>query len=150
VQPLTEAVIHEHLIKTAELPVELWLKAGTTDTQWRQIHQQQLQLFRELAAEEKYTIQLMSSPWRLREFFVQEVSGIVAQLPKAPAFYYDYSGSPERPRIAAIYGVYDSKEDAKQALKILAEMNKGYRPEMTSYKQVVALMNKSQVLVMSP
>jgi hypothetical protein len=147
VQPLTEAVIHEHLIKTAELPAELWLKAGTTDTQWRQIHQQQLQLFRELAAEEKYTIQLMSSPWRLREFFVQEVSGIVAQLPKAPAFYYDYSGSPERPRIAAIYGVYDSKEDAKQALKILAEMNKGYRPEMTSYKQVVALMSNSKVLM---
>ncbi len=93
--------------------VALWLKAGTTDTQWRQIHQQQLQLFQELAAEEKYTIQLMSSPWRLREFFVQEVSGIVAQLPKAPVFYYDYSALPERPRIAAIYGVYDSKEDAK-------------------------------------
>ncbi len=55
----------------------------------------------------------MSSPWRLREFFVQEVSGIVAQLPKAPVFYYDYSALPERPRIAAIYGVYDSKEDAK-------------------------------------
>ncbi|HQT05523.1 MAG TPA: hypothetical protein PLU46_11100, partial [Thiotrichales bacterium] len=147
---LTEAVIHEPFSQTAELPVELWLKAGATDAQWQQIHQQQLQLFQELAAKDKYTIQLMSSPWRLREFFVQEVSGIVAQLPKAPAFYYDYSGSPERPRIAAIYGVYDSKEDAKQALKVLAEMNKGYRPEMASYKQVVALMNKSQVLVMSP
>ena len=144
---LTEAVVHEPFSQIAELPVELWLKAGATDAQWQQIHQQQLQLFQELAAKDKYTIQLMSSPWRLREFFVQEVSGIVAQLPKAPAFYYDYSGSPERPRIAAIYGVYDSKEDAKQALKVLAEMNKGYRPEMTSYKQVVAFMSNSQVLM---
>lgn len=147
---LTEAVIHEPVSQIAELPVELWLKAGATDAQWQQIHQQQLQLFQELAAKDKYTIQLMSSPWRLREFFVQEVSQIVAQLSKAPAFYYDYSVSPERPRIAAIYGVYDSKEDAKQVLKLLSEKNKGYRPEMTTYEQVVALMNKSQVLVMNP
>lgn len=149
VQPNKEADILQPLSQTTELPIESWLKAGRTDSEWQEIHQQQLQLFQALAAKDKYTIQLMSSPWRLREFFVQEVSGIVAQLPKAPAFYYDYSGSPERPRIAAIYGVYDSKEDAKQALTVLAGMNKGYRPEMTSYKQVVAFMSKSQVFMES-
>ncbi len=137
-------------VSTELVASEFWLKAGSNDAQWQAIHQQQLQLFNELANSEKYTIQLMSSPWRLREFFVQEAADLVNRLPKAPAFYYDYSATSDRPRIAAIYGVYDTKEAAKQALKDLAAMNKGYRPDMMSFKQVVALMQSSQVLISSP
>lgn len=127
-----------------------WMASGRSDAQWREIHQQQLVWFNQLASEDKVTIQLMSSPWRLRESFVVESSRIIERLPKAPAFYYDYSAAVDRPRIAVIYGVYDSKELAKQALRILNEGNKGYRPEMVSFKQVVESMKKSLVLVEQP
>lgn len=127
-----------------------WMASGRSDAQWREIHQRQLVWFNQLASEDKVTIQLMSSPWRLRESFVVESSRIIERLPKAPAFYYDYSAAVDRPRIAVIYGVYDSKELAKQALRILNEGNKGYRPEMVSFKQVVESMKKSLVLVEQP
>ncbi|MBD3767687.1 MAG: AAA family ATPase [Gammaproteobacteria bacterium] len=147
VQPTKEADILKPVSQTTELPIESWLRAGRTDSEWQEIHQQQFQYFQALAVKNKYTIQLISSPWRLRDAFVQEALRIVSQLPKSPAFYYDYSVSLKRLRIAVIYGVYDSREDANQALKDLAEMNKGYRPELMSYKKVVELMSKSQVFM---
>lgn len=153
-QPESLSVVEEgvetSIAATAELASEYGLLAGHSEADWQGIHQQQLSLFSQFAAENKYTIQLMSSPWRLRDAFVQEASLIVSRLPKAPAFYYDYSAAPDRPRIAAIYGVYDTKESAKQALRALSAMNKGYRPDMMSYQQVITLMNASQVLVAYP
>ena len=147
---VAESPLHQDSLVLADSSLEPLLKAGQTDKEWRLIHQKQLIIFEQFAAEDKYTIQLMSSPWRLRQSFVQEALEMVSLLPKAPAFYYDYSAAPERPRIAAIYGVYDSKDTAKQVLQSLTAMNKGYRPEMMSFKKVVALMQASQVLVGSP
>lgn len=126
------------------------LKTAQSDEEWRQLHQTQLTLFQHYAEQDKYAIQLMSSPWRLRNSFMTEMAELVRQLPSAPAFYYDYSMTADRPRIAGIYGVYASKAEAKQALNSLTLMNKGYRPDMISYKQVVALMSTSQVLAINP
>lgn len=126
------------------------LKSAQNDEEWRQLHQAQLALFEQYAQKDNYTIQLMSSPWRLRSSFMTEVAELVSALPSAPAFYYDYSLTADRPRIAGIYGVYASKAEAKQALSSLTLMNKGYRPDMMSYKQVVALMKASQVLATNP
>lgn len=133
-----------------ELPSLPAILANSNNEQWLRLHQAQLTLFRQYAQQDKFTIQLMSSPWRLRTPFVEEVSVMLTKLPKEPSFYYDYSMTADRPRIAAIYGIYDNKELAQQALKALNAMNKGYRPEMTSFKQVLAMMQASQVLGVNP
>ena len=133
-------------LQTANLDENLGLKTGKTNEEWEAIHYQQLQLFHNWARQEKYTVQLMSSPWRLNELFAKEVSMIMALLPKAPAFYYHYELNKDRPRIAVIYGVYHSKEDAQQAINAIVKINKRYKPEMMSYKQVVLFIRSSQVL----
>lgn len=127
-------------------PIVTWRRSAKTTDEWLDIHHQQLIYFQNLASDGKYTIQLMSSPWRLRDSFVNESENILDKQGKAPAYYYDYSAAPDRPRIAVIYGVYDSKESAKQAIDTLIEIKTKYKPDVASFKLIVLRMSESTVL----
>lgn len=144
-QAVTSVTFPEVRITATDVD-HLHLRSGEDNDQWRTVHQQLLTLFTNYAQNNQYSIQLMSSPWRLRQPFVQESMSLISALPKLPAFYYDYSASVTRPRIAVIYGVFDSKEAAQQALVAIEHLGKGYRPEMVSFQKVVALMQHSHVL----
>lgn len=122
------------------------LKYGNNLSEWRALHQQQQALFSAFAGQGKYAIQMMSSPWRLRQEFVIESTKIIETLPKTDAFYYDYSATVDRPRIAVVYGVFDSKEEAGRALTGIKQLGMGYSPELISYERIVSLMEQSLVL----
>jgi len=114
---------------------------------WQEKHKETLDALAPLASQNKYSIQLLSDPWRLRDEFSVIVRDIQQRLPEQSGYYIDYVLADGRPRIAWIYGVYASAEEAKIALRDFPDAVVTFQPIVVSLKQVVGQMKHSTALL---
>ncbi len=102
------------------------------------------------AKEERYSIRLMSSPWRIRDEFHGVSRLILLKLPDNPSFITDYVLADGRARVALLYGVYNTQSEAQDILRELPAFAKAYNPVIVSFKQALDQMRQSNVLQMEP
>jgi septal ring-binding cell division protein DamX len=107
---------------------------------WQEKRKETLDALVPLALQNKYSIQLLSSSWHLRDKFSITVRDIQQRLPEQRGYYIDYVLADGRLRIAWIYGIYDSAEDAKIALSSFPDSVVMFQPVVVSLKQVVGQM----------
>ena len=91
----------------------------------------------------QYTIQLMSDPWRLREPFTARAEQMLDQLAPEQVFVSDYVLADGRPRIALLYGVYATKEEAMQAVSRMPMNVQKNTPVILSLNRMIEQMRSS-------
>jgi hypothetical protein len=117
---------------------------------WQDNHRKTLQRLTDSLTADRYSLQLMSSPWSLRDEFSVIASSVNNRLPSNPNFLIDYVLSDGRARIALLYGVYNSREEAQAALERLPEFAKNYAPVVVALKSVSKQMSLSTAIQMEP
>lgn len=117
---------------------------------WQSSHDVTLRELEPLARMDKYSLQIMSDPWRLRDDFIVASKSTISKLPNNSVFTIDYVLSDGRPRIASLYGVYNNPVDAQEVLRELPLLAKSFSPVVVSFKQVYEQMKKSTALQMEP
>jgi len=91
----------------------------------------------------QYTIQLMSDPWRLREPFTGRAEQMLDQLAPEQVFVSDYVLADGRPRIALLYGVYATREEAMQAVSRMPTSVQKNTPVILSLNRMIEQMRTS-------
>jgi type II secretory pathway predicted ATPase ExeA len=124
------------------------VKKVAVSKDWDKKHQDTLKKLQILAQQGKFTIQVMSDPWRLRDVFVARTRTIIEDFPEADHFIIDYVLPDGRPRIALLYGVYDDVEQAQAALTSLTASGKNYQPVVIGFKKAYLHMSASNALMM--
>ncbi len=124
------------------------VKTVAVSKDWDKKHQNTLKKLQVLAQQGKFTIQVMSDPWRLRDVFVARTRTIVEDFPEADHFIIDYVLPDGRPRIALLYGVYDDAEQAQAALASLTASGKNYQPVVIGFKKAYLHMSASNALTL--
>lgn len=117
---------------------------------WQDNHRKTLQRLAELPPSAVYSLQLMSDPWRLRDEFSVLTRSVTSKLPENTIFLIDYVLSDGRPRIALLYGVYNSREEALAALDVLPGFAKSFAPVVVALKSVSKQMSLSTAVQMEP
>lgn len=117
---------------------------------WQNNHEATLQALSSFAKNDLYSIQLMSDPWRLRDDFNVISSDLTHKLPTMKTFMTDYVLADGRPRIALLYGVYNTMLDAQSALNALPSFAKKHSPVVVSLKRAYMQMQQSNALQMEP
>jgi len=117
---------------------------------WQDNHRKTLQRLAELPPSAVYSLQLMSDPWRLRDEFSVLTRSVTSKLPENTIFLIDYVLSDGRPRIALLYGMYNSREEALAALQALPGLAKNYAPVVVALKSVSKQMSLSTAVQMEP
>jgi type II secretory pathway predicted ATPase ExeA len=117
---------------------------------WQDNHRKTLQRLTDSTAADRYSLQLMSSPWRLRDEFSVIASSVNNRLPSNPTFLIDYVLSDGRARIALLYGVYNSREEAQATLDRLPDFATSFAPVVVALKSVSKQMSASTALQMEP
>lgn len=110
---------------------------------WARAHENTLQQMHQHALQKQYTIQVMSDPWRLREDFAQLSKSVLRKLPDNAHFFADYVLSDGRPRIALLYGVYNSYEEASEALQAVKLVTEQFQPVVIPFRQISNQMQQS-------
>ncbi|MCI4411014.1 MAG: hypothetical protein JHC38_05015, partial [Thiotrichales bacterium] len=124
------------------------VKKVAVSKDWDKKHQDTLKKLQILAQQGKFTIQVMSDPWRLRDVFVARTRTIIEDFPEADHFIIDCVLPGGRPRIALLYGVYDDVEQAQAALTSLTASGKNYQPVVIGFKKAYLHMSASNALMM--
>jgi len=117
---------------------------------WQDNHRKTLQRLSDAAVQDNYSLQLMSDPWRLRDEFSVLARSVTERLEDKPVFLIDYVLSDGRPRIALLYGVYNSREEALAALDVLPGFAKSFAPVVVALKSVSKQMSLSTAIEMEP
>jgi type II secretory pathway predicted ATPase ExeA len=149
VSAVVSSVVQQSAVKFAATEVKVNVKHYPL-SYWQDNHRRTLNRLSELSLSAAYSLQLMSDPWRLRDEFSVLARSVTERLADKPVFFTDYVLSDGRARIALLYGVYNSREEAQAALDTLPEFAKSYAPVVVALKSVIKQMSLSNAVQMEP